>query len=75
MIVDLSRSSFLSRLESARRGTWIMYHVGFIYEERRKDRKLTSLANEAYSQYELGKVCLVQRKLGTAMYEYYAVKR
>jgi hypothetical protein len=40
-----------------------------------KNRKLATLATEIYSQYELGKLCLVQRRLGPAQYEYYAVIR
>lgn len=75
MIVELSRSSLLQRLEAAPRGHWIIYHRGFLYEDRTKNRRLNALATEVWAQYELGKVCLVQRRLGDGQYEYYAVKR
>jgi hypothetical protein len=52
-----------------------MYHVGYLYEERTKNRRLNALAHSVYAKYLEGKVCLVQRRLGDKSYEYYAVKR
>ncbi len=75
MIVELSRAALLQRIEMADRGQWIMYHVGYLYEDRTKNRRLNAMAHEARAQYELGHVCLVQRRLGPNMAEYYAVRR
>jgi hypothetical protein len=75
MIVELSRTSLLQRIEAAKRGQWIMYHVGFLFSDRTKGRRLNSTAGEAWAQYELGTVVLVQRRLGDMQYEYYVVKR
>ena len=52
-----------------------MYHVGFLFADRIKDRRLNSTAGEAWMLYKLGTVVLVQRRLGDMQYEYYAVKR
>lgn len=71
---DLSRSTFLRRLEEASRGQWIVYHVGFLFSDRIKNRRLNALAHEAWSQYELGKVELKQRRVGDKS-EYIAEKR
>jgi len=75
MIVELSRTSLLQRIGIAKRGQWVMYHVGFLFADRIKDRRLNSTAGEAWMLYKLGTVVLVQRRLGDMQYEYYAVKR
>jgi hypothetical protein len=75
MIVELSHSSFSRNLEAAKPGQWLMYHIGYLYEDRTKNRRLNSLASVAYKSYQDGKACLVQRRLGDKSYEYYAVKR
>jgi hypothetical protein len=74
-IVGLSQSSFSHNLDNAKPGQWLMYHVGYLYEERTKNRRLNALAHSVYAKYLEGKVCLVQRRLGDKSYEYYAVKR
>lgn len=73
MIVELSKSSLINRIEQSPPGQWIMYHVGFLYEDRTKNRRLNSVATEAWKQYESGRVTLVQRRLGDHIYEYHAV--
>lgn len=65
----------LHRVESAQRGQWILYHVGYLFTDRTKDRQLSTMALVLYNQYLDGEVCLVQRRLGDMRYEYYAVKR
>jgi len=73
--VGLSRSTFLRKLAESNSGQWITYHVGFLFSDRTKNRRLNALANEIWAQYELGTVILVQGRLGDGMYEYFAVKR
>jgi hypothetical protein len=75
MIVDMSRAAFLEALAQARPGAWIMYHVGDLFIDRSKDRKLNALAHSVYEKYEQGWLDPVRRRLGPHMYEYYAVKR
>jgi hydrogenase maturation factor len=75
VIVQLSKNMFLGRLAEARRGQWLMYHVGFLMDDRDKDQAVEKLAKTVHSIYEQGKVSLVQRRLGPRMYEYYAIKR
>jgi hypothetical protein len=72
--VDLSKSDFIHKLAGAKRGQWIMYHLGYLYEDRTKNRKLNALAHAVYDEGQLGKCALVQRRLGPGRYEYYAVK-
>ena len=74
MIVDLSKLDFLHRLNSGRRNQWFMYHVGFLYEDRPKSKRLNALAHTVYAEYKAGHCTLVQRRLGPGKYEYYAVK-
>ncbi len=52
-----------------------MYHVGFLMSDRNKNRRLNAMAHEVWAQYLSDTVCLVQRRVGDRMYEYYAVKR
>jgi hypothetical protein len=75
MIVELSRASFIQRLNQAKDGTWIMYHIGFLFEDRTKNRRLHALAATIWGEYEAGKVCLVQRRLDDKCCEYYVIKR
>ncbi len=75
MIVELSRASLLRQLEAAKRGQWLMYHCGFLMSDRTKNRRLNATAHEVWAQYLSDTVCLVQRRVGDRMYEYYAVKR
>ena len=75
MIVELSKSTFLHTLESAPRGAWILYFVGFLYEARMKNRRLNTLADTVWGEYLSQRACLVQRRLGDKSYEYWAVKR
>ena len=73
--VEISRTSLLQRIGQASRGQWIMYHVGWLMEDRTKNRRLHATASEVIVQFELGTVCPVQRRLGDQKYEYYVVKR
>ena len=75
MIVELSKASLSHRIATAKRGQWIMYHVGFLFIDRTKDQKLNAVAGEAWAQHEAGVVELKQRKLRDMVYEYYAAKR
>jgi len=74
-IVEMSKTTLLQRIATAKRGQWVMYHVGFLFNDRTKNRRLSSTATEAWAQHELGIVELKQRRLGDMMYEYYAEKR
>lgn len=75
MMMDFSRNAWLTRLAQAKRGQWIMYHVGYLYTDRTKNKKLAALANEVYARYLAGDVLPVQRRLGLGQYEYFAVVR
>jgi hypothetical protein len=74
MIVEVSKSAMLERLAKAKRGQWMMYHVGFLMDDRTQNRNLTSVANLLMKASNENRVALVQRRLGFRMYEYYAVK-
>lgn len=75
MIIDLSRARFLEILAQARPGAWIMYHVGDLFIDRTKNRKLHALAATIYEKYEGGVLDPVRRRLGPHMYEYFVIKR
>jgi hypothetical protein len=71
---DINKSIMLRRLGAAKPGQWLLYHGGFLMDDRLQSRALQSLAKMIYSEYEAGRVTLVQRRLGFRYYEYFAVK-
>jgi len=73
MTVEINRSIFSQRLDTARRGDWILYHSGFLYEDRASSKILDGLRRTVYASYLAGKTTLVQRRQGDKNYDYYAV--
>jgi hypothetical protein len=73
----------------AERGDHFVYHVGHIAQDRwigtygpaitsltfEPDGEVSAIADAAYEQYMLGRVSLVQRKIGENTYEYIAQRR
>ena len=51
-------------------GSTVCYHTGMICNDRIRDPKVQSIANDAWQLYEAGRVLLSQRKIGTLQYEY-----
>jgi hypothetical protein len=74
VIVEVSKSVMSRRLDEAKHGQWLMYHVGFLMDDRTKNRNLHSIAKMLMTASEEKRAALVQRRLGFRMYEYYVVK-
>ena len=86
MIIDATRLSIKSAIDQAKPGTWILYHVGFLWNDRFKSKQLNDVAREVrkrsnskisaggYGKPGTGEVTMVQRRLGDMTYEYYCVK-
>ncbi len=83
----LDRDSFIRTLRDAKPGAWITYYQGLLAVDRtsfrydREERKrINEVARAAYSEYELGHVLLVKRRIASGsldspgMFEYIAVK-
>lgn len=82
-------AKFREWLATAKPGSWFPYWTGYLVRDRVttldipgvgkvpgvKSDPAETLASMAWAAYEAGKVCLTQRKVKTAMYEYRAVKR
>jgi hypothetical protein len=67
-------------LSSAKRGSSYTYYEGFLSRDRdlknREDyTELNMLADRAWHLYEDGKVALVQRRVGSCIYQYRVQKR
>jgi hypothetical protein len=58
-------------------GTRIIYHEGFLLEDREGDNRLAAnrIANTAYALYLQGLVELVQTRKGPGLFAYQAVRR
>jgi hypothetical protein len=69
-----TKSTFLYKLAVIPRGQSIMYHAGYLYEDRTKQPRLHELAAAVYDEYRAGNCALVQRRHGNKRYDYYAVK-
>jgi hypothetical protein len=62
------------RLETARAGHWLLYHTGYLCEDRTRSAPVDMTARLAWKSYRNGDTALVQRRLGDKSYQYYAVK-
>jgi hypothetical protein len=74
-VAGVSKSELTQKLGRANSGECIIYHVGFLMNDRLRDRKLHNLAGAVWAAYAAGQIReLKQRKLGPMSYEYLAVK-
>lgn len=70
----LVRTELQALLSSARRGDAIVYHTGFLLNDRQKGSQLEATADAAWAEHLAGRCTLVQRRLGPSSYEYIAIK-
>lgn len=73
--VEFSKSEFMSWLRSAKCGQSLIYHVGYLYTDRVKNKKLNALAHALYAEAVAGTVHLKQLRLAPLQYTYLAEKR
>ena len=58
---------------SAAIGQSIVYHTGFIANDRLRYADVDKVGNDAWSLASRGRVCLTQRKINIGKYDYIAV--
>ena len=77
---SLTTIEFSERIDAAKPGEWIIYHVGLLAADRANPTlslgfKLDRVADFAYAAARDDRVHLVQRKVTSHMYEYIAIKK
>lgn len=76
--MPISRTDFLSQIETAKPGTKIIYHTGSVMADRQIGQTfltVNAVAAAAYDAYLNGQVTLVQKTLAPGIHDYIAIKR
>ena len=74
----MTEQDFLSWFDKSFIGGHFVYHTGYLFTDRFEKDKTTAVghvADLAWSMYENGFICLVQRRVAKFKYEYIAIRR